>query len=420
MSKLRKLYELMMLGAVYEACWEKQMADNILRSKKRLLILIILLLPILSVSILNAAAPDILGGKTAYAPARYTTTILIVSVVVGMVAGLITGCIGVGGGFIITPALMAAGVKGILAVGTDQFHIFAKAIMGTVIHKKLGNVCVGLAVAFVIGSILGTTTGGYIQRAIYNWAPVASEAFISIVYAVVLGFLGFYGIRDYIKLYKARKKGITVSSDAHGGPLTTTQLALTLQKIKIPPMIYFDEDFGGRRISWVFVTLCGVLVGLLASIMGVGGGFITFPLFVYVLGVSTPTTVGTDIFQIIFTAGYSSITQYAIYGYVFYTLAMGLLLGSLIGIQIGALTTKVVPGMVIRGFWVMTILAGFANRVSVVPDKLRSLELWSISKSICDVIILIGNIVFWAAIGGFAIWVLGSFFKNLKSLREEV
>jgi len=420
MGKLRKLYELMMVGAVYQARWEKQMSDNILRNKKRLLILIILLLPILSVSILNAAAPDILGGKTAYAPAHYTNTILIVSVAVGMAAGLITGCIGAGGGFIIAPALMAAGVKGILAVGTDQFHIFAKAIMGTVIHKKLGNVSVGLAVAFVIGSILGATTGGYIQRTIYNWDPVASEAFISIVYAAILGFLGFYGLRDYIKLYKARKKGITVSDDSHGGPLTTTQIALTLQKIKVPPMIYFDEDFGGRRISWVFVALCGVLVGLLAAIMGVGGGFVTFPLFVYVLGVSTPTTVGTDILQIIFTAGYSSITQYAIYGYVFYTLAMGLLLGSLIGIQIGALTTKVVPGMVIRGFWVLTILAGFANRASVVPDKLRSLELWSISKSTCDVIILIGNIVFWAAIGGFAIWVLGSFFKNLKSLREEV
>ncbi|MCC6048974.1 MAG: sulfite exporter TauE/SafE family protein, partial [Thermodesulfobacterium sp.] len=238
MSKLRKLYELMMAGAVYEARWEKQMSDNILRNKKRLLILIILLLPILTVSILNAAAPDILGGKTAYAPAHYTNTILIASVVVGMAAGLITGCIGAGGGFIIAPALMAAGVKGILAVGTDQFHIFAKAIMGTVIHKKLGNVCVGLAVAFVIGSILGATTGGYIQRAIYNWDPVASEAFISIVYAIILGFLGFYGLRDYIKLYKARKKGVTVSADVHGGPLTTTQLALTLQKIKIPPMIY--------------------------------------------------------------------------------------------------------------------------------------------------------------------------------------
>lgn len=421
MSKLRKLYELMMAGAIYQARWEKQMSDNILKNKKRLLILIALLSPILLVSFLGAA--DFLGGKSAYAPSHYTTTVFIASIAVGLAAGLITGCIGAGGGFIIAPALMAAGVKGILAVGTDQFHIFAKAIMGTVIHKKLGNVCVGLAVAFVIGSVLGATTGGYIQRSIYNWDPVASEAFISVIYAVILGFLGFYGLRDYIKLSKARKKGAQTGGDAHGdahgGPMTTTKLALNIQKINIPPMISFDEDFGGRRISWLFVAMCGFLVGLLAAVMGVGGGFVTFPLFVYVLGVSTPTTVGTDILQIIFTAGYSSITQYAIYGYVFYTLAMGLLLGSLIGIQIGALTTKVVPGMVIRGFWVLTILAGFANRASVVPDKLRSLEIWSISKEVCDIIILIGNIVFWVAVGGFAIRVLGSFFKNLKSFREE-
>lgn len=421
MSKLRKLYELMMAGAIYQAKWEKQMSDNILKNKKRLLILIALLSPIVLVSFLGAA--DFLGGKSAYAPSHYTTTVFIASIAVGLAAGLITGCIGAGGGFIIAPALMAAGVKGILAVGTDQFHIFAKAIMGTVIHKKLGNVCVGLAVAFVIGSVLGATTGGYIQRTIYNWDPVASEAFISIVYAIILGFLGFYGLRDYIKLSKARKKGVQAGGDAHGdahgGPMTTTKLALNIQKINIPPMINFDEDFGGRRISWLFVAMCGFLVGLLAAVMGVGGGFVTFPLFVYVLGVSTPTTVGTDILQIIFTAGYSSISQYAIYGYVFYTLAMGLLLGSIIGIQIGALTTKVVPGMVIRGFWVLTILAGFANRASVVPDKLRSLELWSISKEACDIITLIGNVVFWAAVGGFGIWVLGSFFKNLKAFREE-
>jgi len=421
MSKLRKLYELMMAGAIYQAKWEKQMSDNILKNKKRLLILIALLSPIVLVSFLGAA--DFLGGKSAYAPSHYTTTVFIASIAVGLAAGLITGCIGAGGGFIIAPALMAAGVKGILAVGTDQFHIFAKAIMGTVIHKKLGNVCVGLAVAFVIGSVLGATTGGYIQRTIYNWDPVASEAFISIVYAIILGFLGFYGLRDYIKLSKARKKGVQASGDAHGdahgGPMTTTKLALNIQKINIPPMINFDEDFGGRRISWLFVAMCGFVVGLLAAVMGVGGGFVTFPLFVYVLGVSTPTTVGTDILQIIFTAGYSSISQYAIYGYVFYTLAMGLLLGSLIGVQIGALTTKVVPGMVIRGFWVLTILAGFANRASVVPDKLRSLDLWSISKEACDIITLIGNVVFWAAVGGFGIWVLGSFFKNLKAFREE-
>ncbi|MCK7472342.1 MAG: sulfite exporter TauE/SafE family protein [Desulfomicrobium escambiense] len=104
-------------------------------------------------------------------------------------------------------------------------------------------------------------------------------------------------------------------------------------------------------------------MGLAAGIMGVGGGFLTFPIFVYVLGVSSMTTVGTDIFQIIFTAGWAAVSQYAIYGFIFYTLAMGMLLGSLLGIQIGAMATKVVSGLTIQdvlghGF----IVAGFINR----------------------------------------------------------
>lgn len=339
----------------------------------------------------------------------------------GFAAGLITGCIGAGGGFIIAPALMSVGVKGIMAVGTDQFHIFAKAIMGSVLHKKLGNISVGLAVVFIIGTILGATTGGYINRAIYTKDPILSDAFISVVYAVILGFLGFYALSDYLRTKRLTKKTLQtrdIPSDLHSAStLGTTKLALCLQQIKIPPLIRFDEYFGGRQISFIFLVLGGFIVGFLAAIMGVGGGFITFPMFVYVFGVSTSTTVGTDIFQIIFTAGYSSLTQYAIYGYVFYTLAMGLLLGSLIGIQIGALTTKVVPGITIRAFFALTVLAGFFNRVAVLPEKMRNLNLLNISKELSELISLVGNLLFWGAIGFFGIWVLWSFFKNISELR---
>jgi uncharacterized protein len=84
-------------------------------------------------------------------------------------------------------------------------------------------------------------------------------------------------------------------------------------------MIHFDQGVvpGGRKISAIFLVLAGALVGLAAAIMGVGGGFLTFPIFVYILGVSSSTTVGTDIFQIIFTAGYAGLGQYAIYGFIF-------------------------------------------------------------------------------------------------------
>lgn len=100
-------------------------------------------------------------------------------------------------------------------------------------------------------------------------------------------------------------------------------------------------------------------------------------MFVYVFGVSSMTTVGTDILQIIFTAGLASIGQYAIYGYVFYSLAMGMLLGSLLGIQVGALTTKVVKGIHIRGFYAVSILAGFVNRAATLRRKMVELEMIS-------------------------------------------
>lgn len=191
--------------------------------------------------------------------------------------------------------------------------------------------------------------------------------------------------------------------------------------MNIPPMIRFDEDFvpGGKKLSGVIIAMGGVVVGIMAAIMGVGGGFITFPLFVYIYGVSSMTTVGTDILQIIFTAGLAAIGQYAIYGYVFYTLAMGMLIGSLVGIQVGALTTKVVKGIHIRGFYAVSIIAGFLNRAATLPKKFTELEVINISKPVCDWIEYVGNILFWIVVAVFGLWIFAKFFSNLGTLREE-
>ena len=151
--------------------------------------------------------------------------------------------------------------------------------------------------------------------------------------------------------------------------------------------------------------------------MGVGGGFLTFPIFVYVLGVSSMTTVGTDIFQIVFTAGYASISQYAIYGFIFYTLAMGMLLGSLVGIQVGAVVTKVVRGITIRGFYAMAVLAGFVNRVFALPAKLGAMDIIKISKGTGALLEKIGIWAFFIVILGFAIWVTGTFLMNIRILK---
>jgi len=425
MIVLKKLYQAMYMAAVHQARWDYETSMVILGSRKRLFVLGLLLVPALLVSVSLAAdvgpLPEIIGGHKAYAPAFYTPTIFWVSIIIGLVAGLITGCIGAGGGFIITPALMSVGVKGILAVGTDLFHIFAKAIMGTTVHRKLGNVSVKLALAFLVGSFAGVLGGGILNRFIYELNPVLSDLFISLIYVFLLGFLGTYAMIDFLRLRNADKKPV---SSIHSKPVDAgegSSLPARLQRANIPPMITFDEDLvpGGKKISALFVAICGALVGFLAAIMGVGGGFATFPMFVYVLGVSSFTTVGTDILQIIFTAGFASITQYAIYGFIFYTLAMGMLIGSLLGIQVGALTTKVVKGIYIRGFYATAILAGFVNRLFALPGKLGEMEVLNISHGLGSFLSSIGNIVFFLIIGFFGIWVFTMFFTKISTLRGE-
>ena len=428
MNFFREWGKFMMMGARAHARWEIDVSNTILGDKKRLIILGLLTVPVIWGGIafaeqMGTALPELLGGKKAYSPAFYSTGIFIVSILIGLGAGLITGCIGAGGGFIIAPALMSAGIKGILAVGTDLFHIFAKAIMGSVIHRKLGNVSVPLAVVFLIGAIIGATFGGLINRVLYEINPVLSDAFITTIYSLMLGFLGIYAMTDFLKARRSDKGDAPHGGgDAHGGKIEGAEmgnLAKKLQGMKIPPMIRFDAEVipGGRSISWVFLVLSGALVGLAAGIMGVGGGFLTFPIFVYMLGVSSMTTVGTDIFQIVFTAGYAAISQYAIYGFIFYTLAMGMLLGSLIGIQIGAMVTKVVPGITIRGFYAMAVLAGFVNRIFALPAKLGEMEIIPISTQTGAVLESIGVWAFFIVIGGFSVWVIGTFLANIGVLK---
>ena len=265
---------------------------------------------------------------------------------------------------------------------------------------------------------MGTFIGGAINKGLYNADPLLSELFISSIYAVLLGFLGFYALFDFLK---SSRGGAAASQDAHGGSSGMTGISVKLQGLRVPPMISFDEDLvpGGRRISGWIVAAGGVFVGLLAAIMGVGGGFVTFPMFVYIFGVSSMTTVGTDILQIIFTAGFAAIGQYAIYGYVFYTLAIGMLLGSLLGIQVGALTTKVVKGIHIRGFYAISIIAGFINRAATLPKKLVEMEVLNWSPKVVGIIESVGNVVFWVVVAFFGIWVFSKFFANIGKLRGE-
>ncbi len=405
-------------GAQVQAKWEMEAGRTILSRRKR--VLLGASLPALIFMGLNLAIAEgiperipILGGSRAYIPVFVTPAMFYGSILIGLLAGLITGVIGAGGGYILTPALMSFGIKGIMAVGTDQFHLFAKGIMATTIHHKLGNVNVRLALWFVAGSFFGVTLGGKVNRAVYLLNPLLSDALISSVYVVVLGLLGIYSLVDWLRLRRRE-------SNARSATEATTQFARWLQGLPLKPRVRFDENMvpGGRSISVYPIILCGFVVGLVAAIMGVGGGFLTFPMFVYGLGVSTFTTVGTDVLQIIFTTFYSSIFQYAIHGFVFYTVAMGMLLGSLIGVQIGAMVTKVVTGAAIRAFYAVTILAGFSNRVCALIRKLADMGYIALPRETSASIETVGTVVFFGFLSIFGVWVLALFFKNLGAFRN--
>ena len=410
--RLRDLAQTVQAIARAQARWDFRLSTAILAHRRGLGMLALLTLPVLVLLAVEASGapsahlPALVGGVKAYMPSYATATMFYGSIFVGLIAGLITGVIGAGGGYILTPALMSFGIRGIMAVGTDQFHLFAKAIIGTAIHKKLGNVHVGLAAWFVVGSFGGVTLGGLLNRMIFQYNPALSDVLISSVYVLVLGVLGGYAVYDW------RRQCRQPHAEEAGA---TTAFAATMQRLPLPPFVTFDQDLvpGGRRISIYPLILCGFLVGAVASIMGVGGGFITFPMFVYGLGVSTFTTVGTDILQIIFTTAYSSIFQYAIYGFVFYTVAIGMLLGSLVGVQIGALVTRVITGNQIRVFYALTIIAGFVNRLCALPRRLVELGYLSLDKAATVLIEQIGAIVFFAIVGFFALWILRVFARQI-------
>ncbi|MGQ9455106.1 MAG: sulfite exporter TauE/SafE family protein [Armatimonadota bacterium] len=362
----------------------------------------------------RCVVPSLLGGARAYVPSFSSTGMLVGSVLVGLVAGLITGVIGAGGGYIITPALMSLGVRGIMAVGTSQFHIFANAIIGTFTHRKHGNVNFGLAIWNVAGSIFGITLGGHVSRLFFQHSPATSDLAVSIAYVVLSAVLGGYCIAELFD----RGRNRTVAGSEIEEPLTP--LALRVQALRLGPVICFDEDLvpGGRSVSVLLVVLCGFVVGFAMAIMGVGGGLLTFPMFVYGLGVSTCTTVGTSILQILLTTSYSSIVQYGIYGFVFYTLSIGMLVGSLVGVHIGTVVTGVVPPSRIRVLYALSVLAGFVNRACVLPDRLESLGYIGLSPGLGALVERIGTWLFFALLGAFALDVIFVFVRSSLSNRK--
>jgi uncharacterized membrane protein YfcA len=268
---------------------------------------------------------------------------------IGLAVGVCSGFFGFGGGFMTTPALNIFGFPMPYAIGTDMTQMAGSGFISTMKHLRFGHVDMRLAICMIVGTMSGVELGKHIVMYLENVGN--ADMVIRWIYVLVLGALGLYMLRE-------ARKAVTKASDNLLGikkrPEGPTALALKIRRFNLPPVISFPVSGIPRMSIWVPMGV-GFITGLMAGVLGVGGGFIRMPTLVYVLGVPTVVAVGTDLFEIIISGAYGAFT-YAMANRVELLAAGIVLIGASIGVQFGATATRYVRGEKIRFFFAFTIL----------------------------------------------------------------
>lgn len=283
---------------------------------------------------------------------------------VGFVGGLVSGFIGSGGAFVLTPAMMSLGVPGLVAVASNMCHKFPKALIGAIKRAKYGQVDVKLGVVLGISAEAGVLYGAHIQEGIKkSFGDAGSNLYVSAAFVIILAVVGGFVLRDAWKTYK--------SGNAHEEE-KITKLARWVQSVNIPgTMVYFKSL--NARISVLFTIPLGFATGMLAATIAVGG-FIGVPSMIYVLGAPSLMASASEL-VIAFVMGLGGSFKYAMHGLVDIRLAMIILAGSLFGIQLGAIgTTYVKPFMIKVVMGVIMVIVLF-SRGLMVPVYLSQLGL---------------------------------------------
>ena len=243
----------------------------------------------------------------------------------GGAVGFLSGVFGVGGGFLMTPLLIMVGIPSTVAAASDSNQIVAASTSASYAHYRLGNVDIKMGIFLIIGGVLGGTLGVQfikLLRAMGN-----ADFVIKITYVVMLGVIGFYMFAE--SLQSMRKK--PVESPRVEAPAKVSLYNRMIQAL--PYQMKFEKS--GVVLSPLLPLILGVFVGILAAIMGVGGGFIMVPVMVYMLRMPMHVVVGTSLVQILFTCINVTIMQSISNHTVDLILAIILLLGSTLGAQFG-------------------------------------------------------------------------------------
>ena len=244
----------------------------------------------------------------------------------GGAVGFLSGLFGVGGGFLMTPLLIMAGIPSTVAAASDSNQIVAASTSGSYAHYRLGNVDFKMGIILIIGGVIGGTMGVYLIK----WLRAMGDAdfVIKITYVVMLGVIGGY---MFVEALQSMRKKPVESKRAEVEPGKVSLYNRMIQAL--PYQMHFEKS--GVTLSPVLPLILGVFVGILAAIMGVGGGFIMVPVMVYMLRMPMHVVVGTSLLQILFTCINVTIMQSVTNHTVDMVLAIILLLGSTLGAQFG-------------------------------------------------------------------------------------
>ncbi len=271
-----------------------------------------------------------------YLPIAGNSVNIFIILGLGGFVGLLSGIFGVGGGFLMTPLLIMFGIPPTVAAASDSNQIVGASTSGTLAHWRLGNVDYKMGLLLLVGGVIGGTLGVQvikILRAMGN-----ADFLINITYVIMLGGVGAYMFWESLEGLKKDKSPPQEVPE----PVEKKESSYAKALAALP----FQTDFekSGVRISMLLPLIFGTLVGVLAAIMGVGGGFIMVPVMVYLLRMPMHVVVGTSLFQILFTCINVTIMQAYSNHTVDFVLALLLLLGSTAGAQVGTKISKKLKG----------------------------------------------------------------------------
>ncbi|WP_415383310.1 sulfite exporter TauE/SafE family protein [Halosimplex sp. TS25] len=273
----------------------------------------------------------------------------------GLLIGILFGFFGMGGSFLVTPALLVIGYPAPVAVGSGLAFVFGTSVIGARRHRDHGQISYTLAAVMTLGMTVGIVVG---TRATFLLAELGSaDVVISAMYTGLLGTVGLSVLRD----------AGTCESDSR-----SSRVAARVQAITLSPMVSLP---GGATASVWVILLVGSAVGILSGCLGVGGGFLLLPVMVYGFGVPAAIAAGTSILQISVSGAFGTFV-YAQSGAVDIPVVVALLGGSALGARIGTGATQLVDENEIKEYFATTLLAGSAATASKQISVAYGVELF--------------------------------------------